>query len=196
MSILETIDRAGKISEAITLADAIGAHFPVRSLSIHTGCNVSGTSKVLSTGIATVRGKLNLSHQNIVTTATADCSLCVPLDWPQTPPALRCTASWIRRPDDPTVRADWHVNQDNSLCYVLDREWYDCLADIQPKKPHLIIQCAAFYCVNNARWLLYRHLEGYRRRLKHWPAKEWICWSHSIAGLRAYLAQRNRHSNK
>jgi len=69
-------------------------------------------------------------------------------------------------PVDPLLRANWHVNDDDSLCYALDPEWEDCLTDIRSKNPDLFIRSAAFYSVNSARWLLYRHLEGYRRNLE------------------------------
>ena len=195
MPALNIIDGAGRTSEAITLANEIATHFIESTLSIHPdGAIPLGATKIVSSGIATVRGKLNLSHQETESKVIVDCSFCVPLHWLRTAPALRCSARWIRRPNDRELRANWHINDDDSLCYVLNLEWKDCLADIHAKHPDLTVQCAAFYCVNNARWLLYRHLEGYRRRLKDWPPKEWPCWPHSVAGLRAYLAQR-RHQH-
>ena len=189
----EKLDDAEKTSEAIALANEIATHFVASRLSIHPDTAVPpGGKKIISFGIATVRGKLNLSHQNIESKVAADCSLCVPLCWLLNAPALRCTANWIRRPIDPLLRANWHVNDDDSLCYVLDPEWKDCLTDIRSKNPVLIIRSAAFYCVNSARWLLYRHLEGYRRNLKDWPIKEWPCWPHSVGGLRAYRDRKRQ----
>jgi len=187
----DRINDASKTSEAITLANEIATHFVAKTVSIHPDAVVPpGGKKIVSPGVATVRGTLNLSHQNIVSKVLTHCSFCVSLNWLRTAPAFRCAASWIRRPVDPLLRANWHVNDDNSLCYVLDPEWEDCLTDTRAKNSDLIIRSAAFYCVNSARWLLYRHLEGYRRNLRDWPIKEWPCWPHSIGGLRAYRAHR------
>jgi hypothetical protein len=194
MALLDRVDDVAKTSEAITLANEIATHFVASTLSIHPDAIVPpGGKKIVSHGVATVRGTLNLSHQNIDSKVIADCSFTVSLDWHRTAPALRCAADWIRRAVDPRLRANWHVNDDDSLCYVLDPEWEDCLADIRSKNSELVIRSAAFYCVNNARWLLYRHLEGYRRHLKDWPIKEWPCWPHAVGGLREYAARKLRH---
>lgn len=185
------VDDVANGSEAIALANEIATHFNESTLSIHSDLTVpAGGRKIISRGIATVRGALNLTHQNIETKVAVRCSFCVPVRWYENAPALRCTERWIRRPSDPLLRANWHVNDDDSLCYVLDPEWRDCLADIRAKNPELVIRSAAFYCVNSARWLVYRHLEGYRRNLKDWPSEEWPSWPHSIGGLRAYRAQK------
>jgi hypothetical protein len=90
---------------------------------------------------------------------------------------LRCAATWIRKPGG-LLTADWHVNSDDSLCYVLDREWADQVSAIEEESnTEAAIAAAAFITINNARWLLYRHFQGYRRKLKKWPA-EWPQWEH------------------
>lgn len=196
MPVVNQIEGIASASEAINIAHEVAAHFVNATVSVHTDSTLtSGTCKIISRGVATVRGKLNLSHQNIETNAVADCSFCIARNWRRTPPALRCTASWIRHPEDSQLRADWHINTDESLCYVLGAEWQDCLADIEAKHGlDLMMHAAAFYCVNSARWLLYRHLQGYRRKLKRW-AKEWPYWPHYEAGLAEYTARKrlNRH---
>jgi hypothetical protein len=196
MSDLDRIDVIASTSEAINVAYEVAAHFANATISVHTDSVLTiGTDKIVSRGVATVRGKLNLSHQNIETNVVADCSLCVLCDWRRTAPALRCGARWIRRPEDSLLRADWHINSDESLCYVLDAEWRDCLADIEAKHgPDFTINAAALYCVNSARWLLYRHLQAYRRKLKKWP-KEWPQWPHYEAGVIEYIRQKrfNKH---
>jgi hypothetical protein len=196
MSVLDQIDDVGKTSEAITFAQGVARHFLNNTLSIHSLENVTpGTSKIVSSGVATVRGRLNLSHQNIETKIIGNCSFCFLPNWRRSAPALRCNASWVRRPKDLKLRADWHINADESLCYVLDTEWEDCLADIEAKHGvGLTIESAAFYCVNSARWLLYRHLEGYRRKLIGWP-REWPYWPHYLAGLAEYAARKRRHQH-
>lgn len=196
MSVLDRIDDVARTSEAISLATEIATHFLESTVSVHADSIIlDGLAKIVSRGVVTVRGKLNLSHQNIDTNVVVRCSFCVPSDWRRAAPALRCTEVWTRRPKEPRLRADWHVNDDESLCYVLNAEWRDCLADIDAKHgSELTTESAAFYCVNNARWLLYRHVEGYRRKLIDWP-KEWPYWPHYTAGLVEYAALKRRHQH-
>src|SRR4051812_17875835 len=100
MPAFDIIDDVARTSEAITLANEIATHFIESTLSIHlNGAVPLGAAKIVSSGIATVRGQLSLSHQEIESKVIAACSFCVPLDWLRTAPALRCSARWIRRPD-------------------------------------------------------------------------------------------------
>jgi hypothetical protein len=71
----------------------------------------------------------------------------------------------------------------------LNEEWFNQLQEIEVHRgfgPALV--AAAFMAVNNARWLLYRHLEGYRRKQREWPP-DWPQWAHAEAGSIQY---RNR----
>jgi hypothetical protein len=196
MPLPQVPNELGEISEAITLAREVATHFIDHAISIHPmRQSLSGISNIVSAGVATIRGNLNLSHQDVETGAVASCSFCFPAMWRRWSPALRCSATWIRRPTDLNLRANWHVNSDESLCYVLDAEWRDCLADIEAKHGNeLTIDAAAFYCVNNARWLLFRHLEGYRRKLNDWP-RDWPEWSHNLAGLHQYASRKSRRQH-
>lgn len=179
------------MSEAITFGTRLQSHLLGGKLAIHPHL-AEGTSipRLVSTGILTVHGLLNLSHQGVETDAAAYCRFTIRLAWRTQSPALRCSERWLRRPGG-RLTADWHINSDDSLCYVLDLEWADQIAAIKMQHDADGAMCAAaFIAVNNARWLLYRHLEGYRRKLIEWP-DEWPQWEHGIDGLRDYLRQRS-----
>lgn len=80
----------------------------------------------LPRGIATARGCLNLSHQDIETGVSAEVHICVPHDWHFYSPNVRAFTAWVRRL--PMGNPDWHFKRDKSLCYVLDPEWRDFIA--------------------------------------------------------------------
>lgn len=180
------------MSEAITFGTRLQSHLIHGKLAIHPHlARGTGLPRLASAGVLTVHGSLNLSHQDIETAAESYCRFTVGLSWRRESPTLRCSEKWLRRPGG-RLTADWHINSDNSLCYVLDWEWADQLAAIEHQHgSERALFAAAFIAVNNARWLLYRHLEGYRRKLVDWPA-EWPQWGHGLEGLQDYVRERNR----
>ena len=101
MSALDLIDDVARTSEAIAVAREVATHFLDHALSIHALRKPApGTSKIISSGVATVRGRLGLSHQNIATNAVSRCSLTFLPNRRRVTPSLRCNAFWIRRPED------------------------------------------------------------------------------------------------
>lgn len=104
---------------------------------------------------------------------------------------LRCTEKWIQRPGG-IQSAHWHICLNGALCYVLDFEWQDALAAAeQVVGEENLAEFAAFYAVNNTRWLLYHHLLGYRENLTLWQ-KEWPQRPHDELGKLEYLIERTR----
>ena len=190
-AIAERVENTAKISRAITLGYEIRRHFVDGCVSAHAAVKPDrALARLVSPGIVTFRGHLNLTHQDIKTGAVAACSFSISLDWPARSPALRCEEKWIRGRTRSETRPSWHINADDSFCYVLDAEWADSILSVrQDYGWDAAVVVAGYYCVNNAKWLLYRHLEGYRRKLVEWP-KDWPQWPHYGAGLQAYLAER------
>jgi hypothetical protein len=178
------------MAEAISFGTRLQKHLRAGQIAIHPHLAAeTNLPRLASAGVLTIHGHLNLSHQDTKTAAEAYCRFTVQLDWREQCPALRCTEKWIRRPGG-RLTADWHVNSDDSLCYILNPEWADQLASIErDNDTDAAITAAAFIAINNARWLLYRHLEGYRRKLIGWPA-EWPQWEHGLDGLRDYARER------
>jgi len=193
MCLIERLDAAATISEAFTLGQEIHGHFVDGNVSFHPTIKPNrAVRRLASNGVATVWGQLNLSHQDIATRVNASCSLCIPSNWMERSPALRCLEIWIRGRERRDTRPEWHINDDDSFCYVLDAEWKELLDSVRSEHgPEAAMTAAAYYCINNVRWLLFRHLEGYRRKLRKWP-REWPQWAHYAAGLQDYLAQRHR----
>ena len=180
------------MGESIKLALEVLSHFDSGAISIHPGL---GTKVILnqttSPGVTSVRGILNLSYDVIETKATVACAFFFPADWRIKPPHLRCTKKWLRT-SSITGNQDWHVNGDNTLCYVLGPQWADQIASIEQNNgADIALAVAAFHAVNNARWLLYHHFLGYRRKMTEWP-DEWPQWPHFESGLAAYERVRKR----
>lgn len=76
---------------------------------------------------------------------------------------------------------------------MLDDQWLDAIADETKRHgEQAAMEFAAFYATNSARWLLYHHLEGYRRKLMTWPP-DWPQWPHFDAGKLAYQQWKNKH---
>lgn len=144
-----------------------------------------------SPNLVSVRGILNLSHQTTITKAVANCTFFVSDDWRKVAPLLQCSEPWICRPGG-TLTTNWHIRTDGLLCYVLDAEWEDALRNLSKKtNGQYIGRVAAFYAINNARWLLYHHLLGYRDNLTDWPP-DWPQRSHSTEGIIEYMRERFR----
>jgi len=162
------------------------AHFANGKLSIHPQFGVSvGLPLITSPGVTSIRGALNLSHHTIKTKATAACTFFFSGDWRIAPPHLRCTEKWIRRSGG-NGNPDWHINSDNTFCYVLAPQWADQIKAVEAEHgTKKAITVAAFHAVNNARWLLFHHLLGYRNKLPCWP-KDWPQWSHCYQGILEY----------
>jgi quinol monooxygenase YgiN len=180
------------IGEATSLGKGIQSFFRAGQFAFHPHlAGETGLRLLASAGVLTIHGPLNLSHEGIETSIEAYCRITVRAAWRRQSPALRCVEKWIRRPGG-SLTADWHVNSDESLCYVLDREWADQIKAIEDQyNAEAAIAAAAFITINNARWLLYRHLEGYRRKLRRWPP-DWPQWDHGFRGLMAYVRQITR----
>ncbi len=185
-----------KTAEAIQLATRMRRHLAKAKLAVHPDLEVTcSLRRLMSSGVVTIHGELNLSHQNIRTKVTAYCRFTLHPDWRNSPPAMRCTEQWIRRPGG-RISANWHVNSDDSLCYVLADEWSDQVHQSESRhSTEAAIGTAAFIAANNGRWLLYRHLVGYREKLHDWP-DDWPQWPHAEAGVRAYHHQRQWMSRR
>lgn len=170
------------------LAKEMGDHFGGCELRMRHLASVNHLHRPACHGIAVIEGSLGLSHDEVNTRVSAECSFEVSEHWPIHGPILRCAAPWIRGRDvrDP----DWHVNSDGSLCYVLDDQWRDAIRYAKEEVPFdELWSYAAFYAINNARWLLFRHLESYRLGIKRW-SDHWPAWPHHEQGRRAYRLWR------
>lgn len=173
---------------AWAFAKELTSHFQKFSLQLRHRAAVHYTMKPACSGVAVIDGDLNLSHEDVRTRVSATCSLEVSENWANFGPSLRCTAPWIRGQDvrDP----DWHVNSDGSLCYVLGDQWRDAINYARQNIALSEVDSyAAFYAVNSAKWLLFRHLESYRMGITRW-SDHWPAWPHHEAGRRAYRQWR------
>lgn len=124
-----------------------------------------------------VRGRVGLSHDDVVTSETAEVVIEVPSRWRDVPPTVRSFEYWIKR------GIDWHTFSiiDGLLCYVFNGHWrhhIQALGGRNLDKP--VEHYAAKWCVNSVAWLLYRHLYAHEHKLPKWnPA--WGGWPHSPA---------------
>ena len=140
-----------------------------------------------------VEGRLNLSHEEIATRTGALCTFVVPLTWRKLPPQVWCREPWRKPPlVAGAANAEWHVNRDGSLCWELPEHWADGIAGANATGERgSAVRLGTEWCLNSVRWLLYRHLEAFRRGLEHWdPA--WPQWAHYGAGQREYREIRER----
>jgi hypothetical protein len=132
---------------------------------------------------AVVVGRLNLSHDQTVSTQSARCEFKVLPDWRSNPPLVWCREPWVRND------WNWHAGAGGILCYVLDREWQDSVTLVFEKEgPLAASHYASSFCLRNVRWLLYRHYIGYITKMPDWPA-EWKARPHGEAGYKDYLKQ-------
>ncbi len=176
--------RTSAMSDALTLASAVRRAFsgPARFL-------VAGDGEPI-----TVEGRLNLSHEEIVTRTTALCSFVIPMTWRQTQPLVWCRESWRKLALPGGIdNAEWHVLGNGSLCYELPHRWRDEVA--ATKLAHgtpTAIALAEDWMLNSVRWLLYRHLEAFRRNLTRWDSERWPAWGHYHHGPREYFLMKER----
>lgn len=178
MHLSDKLWEAFQLAESIELAQKTLSYFVNGSFAIHPelGFNIILPMHT-SPGVTSIRGVLNLSHHTTQTKATAECTFFFPAGWRYAPPHLRCTEKWIRTSSS-HGKVDWHIYPDNTLCYVIAPQWTDQIKAVETRYgTRSAIHAAAFHAINNARWLLYHHLLGYRQRLTDWP-KDWPQWSH------------------
>lgn len=187
------IESAATNSEAIHLTQEIATHFVASEVAIHSPPALLHRGVFsLSTGGATVSGTLNLTHSDGSTTVAANCSIRVYPAWRKRAPVLRCSDKWVRGRERSETNPSWHVNSDGTLCYMLDDEWADVLAEVEDLHGlSATLATAAGYAINSARWLLYRHLQGYRRKLVSWDP-QWPQWPHYADGVWAYRREKSR----
>jgi hypothetical protein len=179
------------MAELIGVGEQLRSQFVDGEIALHPDQAVLAPSTLISPGVLTVHGRLNLSHDGIRTSLNAHCRFTFSTEWRTQNPALRCGCRWVRlRHASKRLRADWHVYSDESLCYILPDEWADKLAEVEVHSGSAAAMAtAAFLAANNARWLLYRHFEGYRRRLVEWPP-DWPQWAHGDAGVFDYRREQ------
>lgn len=129
---------------------------------------------------ARAEGRLNLSHDNVITDRGARCQWRILPNWREVPPLAFCLKTWVKRD------IDWHGGTGGWLCYVLDNEWRDEIASVEHKEGAVAaMSYAVQYATRNLRWLLYRHFMASVTGITEWPA-EWNQWAHSEAGRREY----------
>ena len=153
--------------EAFDLAAELRRHLGPGSMMLWQG----------STRSVLLRGRLGLSHDDVVTAETAAVTIEVPERWRIVPPLARSFEPWIKR------GVDWHTFTalDGVLCYVFDGHWRHHLENLSHRnleKP--IAHHAANWCANSLSWLLYRHLYAHEHGQTEWnPA--WGGWPHGPA---------------
>lgn len=138
-----------------------------------------------------VRGRLAIGTEAHPTRVTAECRFQVGDQWRDLPPRLWCDEKWIRRlPCGQAV--DWHIFPSGDLCYVLRPQWWETLAGIESEHgTDAAIVSAVQYALNSSRYLLFRHLLGYRRKLAGWPA-DWPQYPHRIEDARRLYERTKR----
>lgn len=171
------------MSDALTLASAVR-----RALSPPVRFLVAGDRDPI------VEGRLNLSHEEIITKTTALCTFVIPVTWRQGQPFVWCREPWrkLALPGGIT-NADWHVLGNGSLCYELLHRWRDEIAatELTSGTP-ATIALAEDWMLNSVRWLLYRHLEAFRRNLARWDNERWPAWGHYHHGPHEYFLMKDR----
>lgn len=173
---------------AYDFAQALQSHFDHGVLLI--GANgvplPSGT-------LARVGDQLPIGTDQFPSSLRAKCWFDIGATWLVRQPTVWCVESWIPRSSDPRLRADWHILPDQSLCYVLRNQWADWLAEVAAAEGREHVpRAAAFYAVNNLRWLLHHHLEAYRRRLPRWDP-QWPQWPHGLEDARRAYERTKSH---
>jgi hypothetical protein len=194
---LVRIEIAATNSEAINLTQEIATYFVASEVQIHTPPALPRRGDFsFPIGGATVTGTLNLTHSDGSTTVAAHCSIRVSPAWRKKAPILRCSDKWIRGRERSEPNPSWHVNSDGTLCYMLDNEWADVLAEVEELHGvSAALATAAGYAINSVRWLLYRHLQGYRRKLVSWDP-QWPQWPHYADGIWAYHREKLRNRKR
>lgn len=172
------------MSDALTLAFAVR-----RTLSKPAIFRVAEDGRTI-----TVEGRLNLSHEGITTRAAALCTFVIPVAWKKKLPSVWCRERWRREPlSDGIPDADWHVFGDGSLCYELPHRWQDKIPEAERVGgTPAALALAEDWMLNSVRWLLYRHLEAFRRKLARWDNERWPAWGHGYDGPREYRKVRKQ----
>jgi len=139
-----------------------------------------------------VKGRLRLGTDANPTNTTALCRFVFREEWRRWPPQLWSDERWIRRPGG-VLTINWHIFPEGNLCYVLVPQWRETLAAIEAEHgTKAALVSAMHYILNNARYLLFHHLLGYRRKLADWP-EEWPQYPHSReAAFKAYEKAKRR----
>lgn len=172
------------MSDALTLAFAVR-----RVLSRPAIFHIAEDGRTI-----TVEGRLNLSHEEIVTRATALCTFVIPVVWKKRLPSVWCREPWRKHPlPGGLTNAEWHVLSDGSLCYELPHRWRDKIPEAeQAGGTPAAIALAQDWILNSVRWLLYRHLEAFRHNLTYWDNERWPAWGHGYEGPREYFKIKER----
>ncbi len=182
-------------TEVIRLGFSLQKYFADSKLAVHPELEFAkGLNGLMSPGVATVHGSLNLSHHEIVSSVSVQCRFTIKRNWRASPPTLRCTEPWLRRQGG-RLTTDWHIFDDGALCYTFPIQWLEQLAAIESKYgTEAATASAGFVAINSSRWLLYRHLQGYREQLVDWPV-EWPQWPHHELAIQEYRRSRQRSLN-
>jgi len=133
---------------------------------------------------ASIKGKLNLSHDDVTTRVAASCRFTITPDWLSELPYVAADDPWVIRGN-----ADWHTYPDGSLCFEFDERWSDVISDIATLEGlGVAAEFAKTWCLRSTRWLLWKHLVAHREGIVVWP-KEWKFWPHGRAAARQRYSQ-------
>jgi hypothetical protein len=171
------IERCFRQNNILTLATLLCSE-----LGTSHGVNIEPSARW-----AEVSGILNLSHDNISTPALARCKFKIGSSWVAAPPRVKCLEPWVR------LEADWHagigINCDE-ICYVLDEEWRDAVSKVYTEQGIAsAARYAAEFCLQNVKWLLYRHYIGFVAKTKSWP-KDWPGRPHGDEAYKQYRLEK------
>lgn len=129
-----------------------------------------------------VRGKVNLSHDGIITQKNAFCTFTVFANWAQRLPIVHCQEPWIIKD------SDWHVGDAGWVCYELPERWVAEVEKVAQTEGQISAsRYAVTWCVESVKWLLYRHYYASTVGLRKWP-EGWPQWRHGAKGRGDYLA--------
>lgn len=166
----ESLDHEFERSDMLAFAHAVKKEF----------MNVTLSDRSRYLGLQ-LKGQLSLMPES---KTKADCVVVFGHNWMEEPPIISCHAKWVRQ-----VR-DWHANAKGELCYVLKAQWAKRLKEIASRHDiNGTVAYASGYLVRNTRWLLQRHLEGYRQNIKKW---KWAGWANESAGTIEFLEEEAR----
>ena len=145
----------------------------------------------------TVEGRLNLSHEEIITRTAALCTFVVPMAWRRIQPLVWCRERWRKLPlPGGGCNAEWHVLGQGNLCYELQHRWQDKISAAElAGGSGAAVELAGDWVLNSVRWLLYRHLEAFRRDLPRWENAQWPAWRHYERGPRQYRQMKAREAD-
>src|SRR5687768_2356224 len=97
------------LTEVIRLGFSLRRYFENSKFALHPELEFARVlNGLMSAGVATVHGRLNLSHQEISSSVSVQCRFTIKRNWRARPPALRCTEPWLRRQGG-TLNTDWHI---------------------------------------------------------------------------------------